>query len=96
MAAPWTVTANDSPGRWVALTSGRRRTWRTLTESGDELKWNDPRKKIPSTGPTRGRPSAVTVAKASRRMPSKRKQTSAAGSRRSGVMISSRWRPPVA
>ena len=49
------------------------------TESGDEPKWNAPRKKIPSTGPAIGRPSAVTVARVSRHMPSSRSASCAAG-----------------
>ena len=48
----------------VALTCGRFAMWRKRTESGAEPKWNAPRRKTPSTGPTIGRPSAVAVASA--------------------------------
>jgi hypothetical protein len=70
--------------------------WRKRTESGAEPKWKEPRKKMPSTGPTIGRPSAVTVARASRRIPVSRSATSSAVSRRSGVTMLRRCRPAVA
>src|SRR3954453_3973932 len=95
-ARPWTVTASSSPGRWVALTCGRARMWRKRRESGAEPKWNAPRRKTPSTGPTIGRPSAVTVASASSRIPVSRSATCSAVSRRSGVRILRRCAPPAA
>src|SRR5207302_755540 len=89
-ARPCTVTTSSSPGRWVALTCGRLRMCRNRTESGDEPKWKAPRKKIPSTGPTMGRPSRVAVARASRHIPVSRSHTCSAVSLRSGVMMCSR------
>ena len=53
----------------MALTAGRARMWRKRIESGAEPNTNAPRKKIESTGPTIGRPSAVAVASESRTMP---------------------------
>src|SRR3954451_17346580 len=96
VARPWTVTDSSSPGRCVALTCGRARMWRKRTESGAEPKWKAPRKKMPSTAPTIGRPSAVTVASASRRIPVSRPATSSALRRRSGVMIRRRCVPAAA
>ena len=51
---------------------------------------------LPSTGPTIGRPSAVTVASASRHMPCSRSLTCSAPSRRSGVWMLSRCSPAFA
>src|SRR5437763_1512222 len=51
---------------------------------------------MPSTGPTRGRPSAVTVARASSDIPVSRAHTSFASKRRSGVMIPRMWVPAPA
>ena len=52
-----------------------------------------PGERLRPTGPTIGRPSAVTVARASSRIPIKRSQSSSAGIRRSGVVILRRCGP---
>src|SRR4051812_22691007 len=51
---------------------------------------------MPSTGPTSGRQSAVTVASESNVIPSRRAHTCSAVSLRSALMTSRRWRPAAA
>src|SRR5450631_3682702 len=51
---------------------------------------------MPSTGPTSGRQSDVTVASACSDIPVSREQTSCAVRRRSGVMMLLRWPPAPA
>ena len=80
----------------MALTAGRARMWRKRIESGAEPNTNAPRKKIESTGPTIGRPSAVTVASESRTMPCSRSATCSAVRRLSGVWMRSRCSPAEA
>ena len=93
--------AVDGDRERLALDVGRadvrpERMWRSRTESGAEPNQNAPRKKIPLTGPTIGRPSAVAVASASRRTPVKRAHSAGASSRRSGVITRRRWPPAPA
>lgn len=80
-------SAGDQAGMWVTLIAGRADSARARHLSALVENQKAPCRKWPSPGPASGRPSAVTVATVSSRIPLSRLQIAAASKRRSSVMM---------